>query len=136
MAHQYETTVNPTWFKYTISDGGKGKEFDDFIHAVRNFIPYIPDGYVESPEFGAADALIAPFLTRIFEFSRREAYPWDIENSGQSVLDALSASEFDRLRAYQDKLANWNAVSSTVNWEQNEEQMKKYMPEMKAKFKK
>ncbi|KAJ9124892.1 hypothetical protein QFC24_002821 [Naganishia onofrii] len=136
MAHQWESTVNSAWFKYTMSDGGKGEKLDDFLEAVRKFIPYIPDGYVESSEFGAADASIAPFLTRIFEFSKRNAYPWTVENSGQIVLDALSAPEFEKLRAYADKLAKWNALSSTVDWDINEKYMKKHMPEMKARINK
>lgn len=60
--------MNSAWFKYTMSDGGKGEKLDDFLEAVRKFIPYIPDGYVESSEFGAADASIAPFLVSVIRY--------------------------------------------------------------------
>jgi hypothetical protein len=32
------------------------------------------------------------------------------------VLDALSVPEFDKFRAYHDKLDKWSVVSDTVDW--------------------
>jgi hypothetical protein len=32
------------------------------------------------------------------------------------VLDALSGPEFDKFRAYHDKLDKWEVVSDTVDW--------------------
>lgn len=63
MALSFESNVNMAWFRYSVmSDGGSGKELDDFLNGVREFQPTIPRGYVESPEYGVADILIAPFL--------------------------------------------------------------------------
>lgn len=63
MAISFESNVNMAWFRYSVmSDGGSGKELDDFLKGVRDFQPTIPEGYVESPEYGVADILIAPFL--------------------------------------------------------------------------
>ncbi|KAJ9110032.1 hypothetical protein QFC20_003106 [Naganishia adeliensis] len=135
MALQYEA-VSKAWFAYSVmSDGGSGKELDDFLNAVREFTPFIPEEVVKSDDYGVADIMIAPFMTRIFEFSRREAYPWN-EKSGETVLSALSADEFKQFRAYHDKLAKWDALQSTVDCDKNTEYMKKHMGEMKARFKK
>ncbi|KAI5454276.1 hypothetical protein NCC49_004336 [Naganishia albida] len=135
LALQYEA-VSKAWFGYSVlSDGGSGKELDDFLNAVREFTPFIPDEIIKSDEYGVADIMVAPFLTRIFEFSRREAYPWN-EKSGEIVLNALNGNEFKRFRAYHDKLARWDALQSTVDWGKNTEYMKKHMAEMKARFKK
>jgi hypothetical protein len=135
LALQYEA-VSKAWFGYSVlSDGGSGKELDDFLNAVREFTPFIPDEIVKSDEYGVGDIMVAPFLvscrfdrscapwklicfgsqTRIFEFSRREAYPWN-EKSGETILNALNADEFKQFRAYHQKLAKWDALQSTVDW--------------------
>lgn len=62
MALQYEA-VSKAWFAYSVmSDGGSGKELDDFLNAVREFTPFIPDEIVKSEEYGVADIMVAPFL--------------------------------------------------------------------------
>jgi glutathione S-transferase len=62
MALQYEA-VSKAWFAYSVlSDGGSGKELDDFLNAVREFTPFIPDEIVKSDEYGVADIMVAPFL--------------------------------------------------------------------------
>jgi hypothetical protein len=52
----------------------------------------------------------------MFKFAKHEAYPWTNENSGKAVLDALSGPEFDKFRAYHDKLDKWEAVLYTADW--------------------
>ena len=66
MALAFESNINKAWFQYSVlSDGGSSKELDDFLNGVRNFQPAIPEGYLESPEYGVADILIAPFLVSL-----------------------------------------------------------------------
>jgi hypothetical protein len=66
MALSFESNINKAWFQYSVlADGGKGKELDDFIKAVKEFQPSIPEGHAESAEYGVADILIAPFLASI-----------------------------------------------------------------------
>jgi hypothetical protein len=48
--------------------------------------------------------------------AKHEAYPWKNEGSGKALLVALSGAEFDKFRAYHDKLANWKVVPDTVDW--------------------
>lgn len=62
MALQYEA-VSKAWFAYSVmSDGGSGKELDDFLNAVREFTPFIPEEVVKSDDYGVADIMIAPFM--------------------------------------------------------------------------
>jgi glutathione S-transferase len=71
MAISYEK-VTQAWSQYSVfSDGGKGRELDDFVKAVREFQAYIPEGYVESPEYGVADIMVAPSLVSSFFLRKR-----------------------------------------------------------------
>jgi hypothetical protein len=66
MALSFESNINKAWFQYSVlADGGNGKELDDFVSAVKEFQPTIPEGHAESAEYGVADILIAPFLVSI-----------------------------------------------------------------------
>ena len=40
---------------------------------------------------------------------------WPNQSAGKDLLEALEAPEFETLKKYQEKLANWSAVTTTRN---------------------
>jgi len=109
---QFESLVLPSWSKFQ-RQGGKPEDRDAFISGFKAWSASIPDELL-GEEYGIADALLAPFVTRIFLFLETDVGVWP-EGTGPKTLEAIGGAEFSKVHKLGKKLQNWSAVKETID---------------------
>lgn len=126
IAQQYDALVSKHWALYSRSKGGKDtQEYKDLFDAIKKFLTYVPEEFVNSSEYSVADILIAPFLTRLYLFAENQIGLWSSPAGGEDVLSTLKEPEYEKFAKWHAKLAKWPAVTETID-------LDALLPRMKA----
>ncbi|KZP12046.1 hypothetical protein FIBSPDRAFT_937169 [Athelia psychrophila] len=109
---QYESLVAPHWGQLQ-RQGGKSEDFDAVVTGLKNWSAALPEEIL-GEEYGVADALLGPFVTRLFLFSKLDVGVWPA-GTGPKLLSAISGPEYAKLHKFAKKLQGWSAITETVD---------------------
>ncbi|KZP12045.1 hypothetical protein FIBSPDRAFT_986255 [Athelia psychrophila] len=109
---QYESLAAPHWGQLQ-RQGGKSEDFDAVVTGLKNWSAALPEEIL-GEEYGVADALLGPFVTRLFLFSQLDVGVWPA-GTGPKLLSAISGPEYAKLHKFAKKLQGWSAITETVD---------------------
>lgn len=109
---QWDSLVVPHWGKLQ-RQGGKPEDFEATVKGLAAWSATLPEEIL-GEEYGVADILLGPFITRLYLFSKADTGAWP-EGTGPKLLSAISGPEFSKLQKFAQKLEKWSAIKETVN---------------------
>ncbi|KZP12042.1 hypothetical protein FIBSPDRAFT_898510 [Athelia psychrophila] len=115
---------NPRWRKPSTSrsppptsqlqrQGGKSEDFDAVVTGLKNWSAALLEEIL-GEEYSVANALLGPFVTRLFLFSQLDVGVWPA-GTGPKLLSAISGPEYAKLHKFAKKLQGWSAITETVD---------------------
>ncbi|ORY28988.1 hypothetical protein BCR39DRAFT_533457 [Naematelia encephala] len=108
---QWDNLVAGRWRKYQFE--GSEQDLEPLLEGLKQFSDSVPEEIL-GDEYGVADIILGPFVTRLFIFANEDIGKW-APGSGPKLVSALSGPEYDKLRKLGAKLDKWPALQETID---------------------